>query len=58
MIDLAGITALSGLLGRVGTIRSSILQLGAPALRLTDLVAGTGLVAFALLLGLRTFQPN
>jgi threonine/homoserine/homoserine lactone efflux protein len=33
-------------------------RLGAPALRLADLVAGTGLVAFALLLGLRTFQPN
>jgi threonine/homoserine/homoserine lactone efflux protein len=33
-------------------------RLGAPALRLADLVAGTGLVAFALLLGLRTFQPS
>jgi threonine/homoserine/homoserine lactone efflux protein len=33
-------------------------RLGAPALRLADLVAGTGLVAFALFLGLRTFQPN
>lgn len=32
-------------------------RLGGPALRLADLVAGTGLVAFALLLGLRTFQP-
>ena len=31
MIDLSGITALPGLLGRVGTIQSSILQLGAPA---------------------------
>jgi uncharacterized protein YukE len=31
VIDLSGITALPGLLGRVGTIRSSILQLGAPA---------------------------